>query len=81
MNRIFVISVKNIIFCLAITVVLVSICLIGNTMVEQVIETAAMKRLLPIYSVETEEKKVALTFDCAWRSRGYFIYSRNFGNE
>lgn len=24
------------------------------------------KRLLPIYSVQTEEKKVALTFDCAW---------------
>ena len=23
-------------------------------------------RLLPIYSVETEEKKVALTFNCAW---------------
>lgn len=23
-------------------------------------------RLLPIYSVETEEKKVALTMNCAW---------------
>lgn len=23
-------------------------------------------RLVPIYSVETEEKKVAITFDCAW---------------
>ncbi len=27
---------------------------------------ASSSRLLPIYSVETEEKKVAISFDCAW---------------
>lgn len=27
---------------------------------------ASEKRLLPIYSVETEDKAVAVTFDCAW---------------
>jgi peptidoglycan/xylan/chitin deacetylase (PgdA/CDA1 family) len=32
----------------------------GNT-----IEVSNTERLLPIYSVETNEKKVALTFDCA----------------
>lgn len=69
MNRIFVVSVKNIIFCLVAMVVLVSICLMGNSVVNQVIETATTKRLLPIYSVETSNKVVALTFDCAWRSR------------
>ncbi len=26
----------------------------------------AVKRSLPIYSVQTEEKKVAISFDCAW---------------
>lgn len=32
-----------------------------------VIETAAnISRMLPIYSVETPDKKVAITFDCAW---------------
>lgn len=30
------------------------------------IETVANKRHLPIYSVETKEKVVAITFDCAW---------------
>ena len=31
------------------------------------IETDALaKRLVPVYSVETTENKVALTFDCAW---------------
>ena len=26
-------------------------------------------RLLPVYSVETEEKKVAVTFNCAWNAK------------
>ena len=29
-------------------------------------EAAATKRLVPVYSVETEENKVALTFDASW---------------
>lgn len=33
------------------------------------IETGATgERLLPIYSVKTEEKKVALTMNCAWNA-------------
>ncbi len=31
-----------------------------------VIETSSNNRLIPIYSVETEDKKIAITFDCAW---------------
>lgn len=31
-----------------------------------VIEAGAKSRLIPIYSVENEEGKVAITFDCAW---------------
>lgn len=41
-------------------------CLLGSSLVENTIETAIKDKLLPIYSVETAEKKVALTFDCAW---------------
>ena len=39
--------------------ILVSLC-IGQYVM------ATSERLLPIYSVHTTEKKVALTFDCAW---------------
>lgn len=35
---------------------------------ENTIETAANDRQLPIYSVKTDEKKVALTINCAWNS-------------
>ena len=31
-------------------------------------ETAASPRRLPVYSVETAEKHIALTFDCAWEN-------------
>ena len=68
MNRIFVINSKQLMISLLIIVFLVSICLTGNSLVDTVIETANNKRLLPIYSVETNQKVVALTFDCAWRS-------------
>lgn len=36
---------------------------------EKTIETSATsEKLLPIYSVKTEEKKVALTMNCAWNA-------------
>lgn len=36
---------------------------------EQTIETSAStKKLLPIYSVETEDKKISLTINCAWNA-------------
>ncbi|NLY18659.1 MAG: polysaccharide deacetylase family protein [Clostridiaceae bacterium] len=31
-----------------------------------IIDVGAKSRLIPIYSVENEENKVAITFDCAW---------------
>lgn len=34
----------------------------------QTIETSSSKRQLPIYSVKTEDKKVALTINCAWNA-------------
>ena len=32
----------------------------------QAIQAAKTERLLPIYSVATDEKKIAISFDCAW---------------
>lgn len=35
----------------------------------QVVETSAKtEKLLPIYSVKTEEKKISLTMNCAWNA-------------
>jgi polysaccharide deacetylase family sporulation protein PdaB len=40
---------------------------VSSYFTQNAVETAAnTSRLLPIYSVETDDKKVALTFDCAW---------------
>lgn len=39
----------------------------GNMNKEKTIETSARnEKLLPIYNVKTEEKKVAFTMNCAW---------------
>lgn len=35
---------------------------------ENTIETSAAKKQLPIYSVQTEEKKISLTINCAWNA-------------
>lgn len=67
MNNIFVINAKHLIVSVFILIFLITVCLAGNSLVDTVIETANTKRLLPIYSVETDKKVVALTFDCAWR--------------
>lgn len=40
-----------------------------NLMSNKTIETSAnLEKLLPIYKVKTEEKKVALTMNCAWNA-------------
>lgn len=37
-----------------------------HTVMFDTIQTAAGQKLLPIYSVDTQEKKVAISFDAAW---------------
>lgn len=65
-NQIFVINLKNILITIALFSILVIICLGGEVLVDNIIETASNNKLLPIYSVETIDKVVAITFDCAW---------------
>lgn len=39
---------------------------IANIDAIKAIETSAMQKNLPIYNVQTEEKKIAFTMNCAW---------------
>lgn len=52
-------------FCGLMAILLASLVVITNT---GSIYFGYAKRLVPIYSVDTDEKKVALTFDAAWGS-------------
>lgn len=62
--KIFVFSKNNIIFYFALVAVLTGlIALRGSGYIAAV---NANERLVPIYSVETEQKAVAITFDSAW---------------
>ena len=62
--KIFVFSKNNMVFYTVLTVAL--ICLIAIRSVSYTDVATANARLLPIYSVETQEKCVAITFDSAW---------------
>lgn len=65
-SKIFVINLRKILLALGMFSLLIVVCIGGDFIVSDVIETSSSNRLLPIYSVEREDKMVALTFDCAW---------------
>ena len=66
----FIILTKKSIVSLGITLIgTLSFFVLSIFFLDNTLEVANSNRLLPIYSVETSDKKVALTFDCAWRSR------------
>ena len=56
----------HVIFCAA--VFLAALGLIAGFAGKSVAGAAKPARKLPIYGVNTEEKKIALTFDCAWEN-------------
>lgn len=68
MRGFFVIDSKKSMISILIVSILTIIATMGSSLIEDVIETSASKRLLPVYSVEVSEPKVALTFDCAWEA-------------
>lgn len=51
-----------VLFCALAAVLAVVLCVRGV----QAVQTSASKRLLPIYNVKTQEKKIAISFDAAW---------------
>ncbi|MBR2289915.1 MAG: polysaccharide deacetylase family protein [Clostridia bacterium] len=66
-NRFLVISVKDLVRCGVFALAVLGVVSVATKGVNRVVETSASgQRLLPIYSVERSDNKVALTFDCAW---------------
>ena len=61
-----IINKKIAISVLVIVVVAVSLLMSINI---GIIEVGAKARDIPIYSVENEDNKVAITFDCAWGAK------------
>lgn len=56
-------------YLVSIVTVVLLFCLANSLSTdEKVIQTSASnsKKMLPIYNVETNEKKVAFTMNCAW---------------
>lgn len=66
-SKMFIVVKKNDVFK-AVIVAIITVFLVAMTAVGGVapVYLAAEKRLVPVYSVETDEKVVALTFDAAW---------------
>lgn len=51
---------------IAVAATLITVAILLSVLYTPNIETFASSRKLPVYGVQTEEKKVALTFDAAW---------------
>lgn len=61
-----ILNAKKILDGLLIVITLTMVCIFGSCLTERIVETASQNRLIPVYCVETNEKNVSLTFDCAW---------------
>ncbi len=55
-------SLLTVLFCALAAVLAVAVCVRAT----QAVQASAPKRSLPIYNVQTGEKKIALSFDAAW---------------
>lgn len=64
--RLYVIKLNTIHKCVLIGVLALVLCIGIFASRETVAEVFEQKRDLPIYSVECDQKKVSITFDCAW---------------
>ena len=64
--KLFVVTKKSIVFTITFCVFIALFALFFNDISDKVMETLATDKLIPIYCVETEEKKVAISFDAAW---------------
>lgn len=57
---------------IGILLIVLAIMMLSNLLIERTIATlSASKKSLPIYCVETDEKKVAISFDAAWADAIY----------
>ncbi len=55
-------------YLVSIVTVVLLFCVASNLTAnsENTVQTASNTKLLPIYHVQTQEKKVAFTMNCAW---------------
>lgn len=66
MKKFLIVDMKRI-YGMILLVCILTVCGVAlKYSTEQVKEATSQNRLIPIYSVETQDKKVAITFDCAW---------------
>ena len=57
---------KIIRYCVALMVISFTFTVAGRITSDVIYTVASTSRKLPIYNIETEEKNISLTFDCAW---------------
>ena len=63
---IYVFNLKKKIGLILIPIILLILAILIGTIGKGVVTVFSENRQLPIYSVECQEKKIAITFDCAW---------------
>lgn len=66
--RIYYVTKKTIIKILFLIIVIIGLILVTMPYAEAVFNVFKQNHEVPIYSVETDKKVVAITFDCAWGS-------------
>ena len=64
--KVFSLTKKEILSAMSIFLLAATTLTIGGTTLSKAVSAASTPRDIPIYSVETEEKKVAISFDAAW---------------
>ncbi len=62
----YVLKIKGVIVCFCAAVIITALSLSAYYSGAYAVYFGSATRKIPIYSVETEQKVVALTFDCAW---------------
>lgn len=66
MKKFMIIDIKKVFGIMLLVCILIVCGMVKKYSKEQIKEVINQNRLIPIYSVETQEKKVGITFDCAW---------------
>ena len=64
--KVFVFGKRRVIFAVAVFAVVLILSLLVRTTGAYAVYTGGTVRKLPVYSVEREDKKIAISFDCAW---------------
>jgi peptidoglycan/xylan/chitin deacetylase (PgdA/CDA1 family) len=66
--KLYVFKINNVLKGIFLAVMAILLILVFYYSKEEIITVFQQKRDLPIYSVDCSDKKIAITFDCAWGS-------------